>query len=68
VSLTAPAATPSTRRHSAITHLAEYGVPTVLLMAKSRHTSLATLQRYARPSVEAVASLTAEHDPARRRR
>jgi integrase len=54
-------------RHSALTHLAEDGVPTVLLMAKSRHSSLRTLQRYARPGVEAVARLTAEHDPARRR-
>jgi integrase len=54
-------------RHSALTHLAEDGVPTVLLMAKSRHSSLRTLQRYARPGVEAVARLTAEHDGARRR-
>jgi integrase len=36
-------------RHSAITHLAEAGESTVLLMAKSRHRSLRTLQRYARP-------------------
>ncbi len=49
-------------RHSALTHLAEDGVPTVLLMAKSRHASLRTLQRYARPGVEAVGRLTAEHD------
>ncbi|NMM29684.1 MAG: site-specific integrase [Cellulomonas sp.] len=55
-------------RHSAITHLAEAGVPLPLLMAKSRHASLRTLQRYARPSVEAVAALTAAHDPAARRR
>jgi len=54
-------------RHSALTHLAEDGVPTVLLMAKSRHASLRTLQRYARPGVEAVGRLTAEHDPARMR-
>jgi len=54
-------------RHSAITHLSEAGVPLPLLMAKSRHASLRTLQRYARPSVDAVAHLTAEHDPARRR-
>ena len=54
-------------RHSALTHLAEEGVPTVLLMAKSRHASLRTLQRYARPGVEAVARSTAEHDPAQRR-
>jgi integrase len=55
-------------RHSAITHLAEEGVPLPLLMAKSRHASLRTLQRYARPSVDAVAALTAAHDPAARRR
>lgn len=54
-------------RHSALTHLAESDVPTILLMAKSRHQSLRTLQRYARPGVEAVAKLTADHDPARRR-
>jgi integrase len=54
-------------RHSALTHLAEDGVPTILLMAKSRHSSLATVSRYARPGVEAVARLTAEHDPVRRR-
>lgn len=54
-------------RHSAITHLSEDGVPLVLLMAKSRHASLRTLQRYARPGVEAVARLTAEQDNARRR-
>jgi site-specific recombinase XerD len=53
-------------RHSALTHLAEAGVPTPLLMAKSGHKSLRTLQRYARPGVDAVARLTAEHDPARR--
>lgn len=54
-------------RHSALTHLAEDGVPLPLLMAKSRHQSLRTLQRYVHPSEEAVAALTAEHDPARRR-
>ncbi len=54
-------------RHSAITHLAEAGESTVLIMAKSRHRSLRTLQRYARPGPDAVAALTARHDPARRR-
>ena len=38
-----------------------------LLMAKSRHCSLRTLQRYARPGPEAVAAITAAHDPAHRR-
>ena len=32
-------------------------------MAKSRHRSLRTLQRYARPGPDAVAALTAAHDP-----
>ena len=54
-------------RHTALTLLAEAGVPLPLLMAKSRHESLRTLQRYARPGPEAVAALTAQHDPARRR-
>jgi integrase len=36
-------------RHSAITHLAEADVGLALLMAKSRYTSLRSLQRYARP-------------------
>ena len=55
-------------RHSALTHLAEQNVSLPLLMAKSRHTSLRSLQRYARPGTEAVAALTAATDPARRRR
>lgn len=54
-------------RHSALTHLAEAGVSTPLLMAKSRHASMRSLQRYARPSQEAVSRMTAQHDPNRRR-
>jgi len=53
-------------RHSALTQLAEQNVALPLLMAKSRHRNLRTLQRYARPGPEAVAALTARHDPARR--
>ena len=53
-------------RHSALTHLAEAGVGLPLLMAKSRHASLRSLERYARPGPDAVAALTAAHDPARR--
>jgi integrase len=64
----APGRTLHQLRHSCVTHLAEAGVPLPLLMAKSRHASLRTLQRYARPSVDAVAALTAAHDPAARRR
>jgi hypothetical protein len=55
-------------RQSAITHLAEDDVGLALLMAKSRHTSLRSLQRYARPGADAVAALTAAHDRDRRRR
>ena len=57
-------------RYSALTHLAEGNVGLALLMAKSRHVSLRSLQRYARPGPgpDAVAKLTADHDPERRRR
>jgi integrase/recombinase XerD len=49
-------------RHSALTHLAEQNVSLPLLMAKSRHASLRSLQRYARPGAEAVAAMTAATD------
>ena len=55
-------------RHSALTHLGEKGVASPLLMAKSRHRDPRTLARYVQPGVEAVARLTAEHDPGRRTR
>jgi hypothetical protein len=45
-------------RHSAITHLAEADVGVALLMAKSRHTSLRSLGRYARPGPETGKSPT----------
>ena len=45
---------------------AEVNLP--LLMAKSRHSSLRSVQRYARPGPDAAAKLTADHDPDRRRR
>lgn len=54
-------------RHSALTHLAEAGVNLPLLMAKSGHENLRSLQRYARPGPDAVAAMTARHDPGRRR-
>jgi integrase len=55
-------------RHSALTHLAEDNVALPLLMAVSRHTSLQSLQRYARPGRDAVAKLAAQRDPLRRGR
>ncbi len=53
-------------RHAALTHLGESGVGAPLLKAKSRHQSLRSLDRYVRPGIEAVAALTADHDPGRR--
>jgi len=54
-------------RHSALTHDAEAGASTPMLMAKSGHTSVASLARYARPSAEALARWQERNDPARRR-
>lgn len=54
-------------RHSALTHDAENGASTPMLMAKSGHTSVASLARYARPSAEALARWQEQNDPARRR-
>ena len=55
-------------RRAAHTHLGEKNVSLPLLMAKSRHQNLRSLQRYVRRlSPEAVAALTAQHDPARQR-
>ena len=53
-------------RHSALTHLGEQGVSAILLQAKSRHQDPRTLARYTKPGIEAVAALTAQHDPGRR--
>jgi integrase len=54
-------------RHSALTHAAEDGTNTPILLARSRRASVRSLERYARPGPEAVARHVAEHDPARRR-
>lgn len=49
-------------RHSAITHLAEEGVGLPLLQAYSGHASLKSLQKYARPSADAVGRALARRD------
>ncbi|MFD5771226.1 tyrosine-type recombinase/integrase [Streptomyces sp. NPDC127049] len=54
-------------RHSALTHDAEDGTSTPML-ARSRHASVRSLERYARLGVDAVARHGAERDPAVRRR
>jgi integrase/recombinase XerD len=55
-------------RHSALTHEAEENTNTPMLLARSRHASVRSLERYARPSAEAVARHVANRDPAARRR
>lgn len=45
-------------RHSSATHLAEAGVSTAVIMAKTGHRSLRSLQRYVRPGPAAVAEAT----------
>jgi len=47
---------------------ADANVALPLLMGKSRHKNLRSLQRYVHPCAEAVAATTAAHDPAARRR
>src|SRR5664280_1759742 len=54
-------------RHSRLTHLAEAGAGLPILMTKIRHTSLASLAIYAKPTFDAVAAATAALDPDRRR-
>ena len=54
-------------RHSALTHDAEDGTGTPMLMARSGHTSVRSLARYARVSAEALQRHQEERDPARRR-
>ncbi|MFF0110748.1 PmrA [Streptomyces hirsutus] len=39
-----------------------------MLLARSRHVSVRSLERYARPGVDAVARHVAQRDPAARRR
>lgn len=55
-------------RHSALTHDAEDGTSTPMLLARSRHASVRSLERYARRGVDAVARHVASRDPAARRR
>lgn len=55
-------------RHSALTHEAEDGTNTPTLLARSRHASVRSLERYARPGPDAVAAHVARRDPAARRR
>ena len=53
-----------TAMHSLLTHEAEDGTITRMLLARSRHASVRSLERYARPGPEAAAHA----DPAAGRR
>ncbi len=55
-------------RHSRLTHVAEDGASTPMLMRMSGHTSVRSLGKYARPSAEALIRWQAQTDPAARRR
>jgi site-specific recombinase XerD len=55
-------------RHAMLTHEAESGTNTATLLARSRHASVRSLERYARPGPDAVAAHVAATDPAARRR
>ena len=48
-------------RHSALTHDAELGTGTPMLMARSGHMSVRSLAKYARVSAEALARHQPEH-------
>jgi integrase len=54
-------------RHSKLTHAAEDGASTPMLMAPSGHTSVRSLAKYSRVSAEALGRWQAETDPAARR-
>uniref|UniRef100_UPI003F49697F tyrosine-type recombinase/integrase n=1 Tax=Amycolatopsis sp. CA-290885 TaxID=3239925 RepID=UPI003F49697F len=55
-------------RHSALTHAAEDGASTPMLMALSGHTNVESVARYARISAAALGRWQAGRDPAARRR
>jgi len=55
-------------RHSGIAHAVEDGWNLASVRAKSRHSSLRSLEVYANPSAESIAAMTAALDPEARRR
>ncbi|WP_206061845.1 tyrosine-type recombinase/integrase [Nonomuraea basaltis] len=55
-------------RHSVLQHLAQAGRSAPELQAKSRHQHLASLGHYVRLGEETSARITADADPAQRRR
>jgi len=55
-------------RHSRLTHLAADGESAPMLKAKSRHSSLRSLEPYVNPSRQDIKDMTNRHDPNRRRK
>ena len=55
------------QRHSAATHLGEAGIDATVIMSKTGHKSLRTLQRYVRPGLTAVHQATESLSSPRRR-
>lgn len=55
-------------RHATLIHGAENGASTPTLLARSRHASVRSLERYARTGPDAIAAHVAATDPAARRR
>ncbi|MFD4432437.1 tyrosine-type recombinase/integrase [Nocardia sp. NPDC058497] len=55
-------------RHSRLTHAAEEGASTPVLMKLSGHTSVRSLVKHARVSDEGLQRFQADRDPAARRR
>jgi len=55
-------------RHSRLTHLAADGETAPMLKAKSRHSSLRSLEPYVNPSHQDIKDMTNRHDPNRRRK
>ncbi len=64
--LTAYGFRPHDFRRDSLTHDAENGTSVAILMARSGHRSLRSLEPYVKPSAEAVARHVAEMDPGRR--
>ncbi|MEU6003921.1 hypothetical protein ABZ837_39725 [Streptomyces sp. NPDC047197] len=54
--------------HGVLAHDAEDGTSTPMLLARSRHTSIRSLERYARRGVDSVARHVAQSHPAARRK
>jgi len=67
ISSAAEAASGTSRGTPGLTHAAEQGASTPMLMALSGHTSVRSLANYVRVCAEALGKWQAQRDPAARR-